>query len=311
MYHTTFFKLIDKPLKMKQFFQWINDHTGVDTNTSATLFITIVVFGMGLLATYIAGKIKERIENRNYRENVDFLLEEICSSCMAQHKNFLKVSENVSFYEGKNHSIDSSVFAAANYFQKIDTTKLLAIYSSIWNNKIKRKAIAKLVSTVEVIITKGKRFDKTVSEVNQKFLATHKEYNNLLSELKSINARYMKESNCQLGDIIRGGNYRNDFIIIYLDWQKNGQNRVPKISFEQVIQPLYELNLKYHKEEDYLEVYKILLQCQACIAEFMGLDKRITGFAKNDAVSFRDFNRKLIVIRRILAGKKTIKSRNR
>jgi len=79
---------------MKEFFQHLNHYTNVDANTLATIFITLIVFGLGVFFTWIGKKINKNSDRNKYRQSLNLLLNHFAEACKKQYNSIHKSLKN-------------------------------------------------------------------------------------------------------------------------------------------------------------------------------------------------------------------------
>ena len=136
---------------MKYFFQRIEDFYGIDANTSATILITLIVFGIGVLATWISKRIKDSIDRVNYRKSLNHIIYNCALSCQIISCKFSENSNNSGYVHGNNYVIPILTSNAIDYLGKIDLQILINNYLVGCKKELKSDAIAKFYGTLGII----------------------------------------------------------------------------------------------------------------------------------------------------------------
>ncbi len=127
---------------------------GVDANTTTTIFITVIVFGAGLLFAWIGGQIKNQSQKKEYKRGFIYILKDFSESCSRQYKMVIHSLENASMVEGKDFIISQISIGTLDYLNRIDLNILVQnirrpfLYGTLFGRKNYSKAISKLIAII-------------------------------------------------------------------------------------------------------------------------------------------------------------------
>ncbi len=226
---------------MKRIVDYLVHELGVDVNTASTLIITLFVFGLGMLLTWVTKTIISQIKRSQYRKCYKLIIKSFVKSCKKQYIHYSEFPNQDGFLEGTHYSFTYITNYSLKYLRSLDVTVFTANFSSFWKCKNGRR-ISKLLETVESI---------------QNHIDVQKEFvDKLMAKLEKHNLQY--ESNLDFlrqmhDDIIvkHAGvplkliNDENKLIAaihnIYNGWGEGGKKILMRETHKELVMPLLAL----------------------------------------------------------------------
>ncbi|HET8829750.1 MAG TPA: hypothetical protein VFM79_10430 [Pelobium sp.] len=211
----------------------INNWFNVDSNTSATILITILVFISGILFTEILKELSSYFRRRKIRKICDFNFKNLETGIEKQSKYYLKYCESLNFQNTSGFKFTSIIIHSINIFENIGYSNIYEAYffgfENLFKGKKELKAFAKLWSSVVAIPQWQNQMKDIMENQIQNFNKWNDFRNNSLAEFYKIfdpllvlvlnpdTSTYLREYLLQLDEIQVNfqikSNYRNLIIV--------------------------------------------------------------------------------------------------
>jgi hypothetical protein len=200
---------------------------GVDANTTTTIFITIIVFGLGLIFTWIGGQIKTGSQRIAYKNSLLYILGDFSKACLNQTKVIKDSLKNVSLVKGTDFMVKNMPIGTLEYLNRIDLAVLIQNLRKPLLKRIidKRSNYSKAISKLINIVYQIKVANETLPEALDKYFEIsrnlEKDFYSNVYELTKVNDElWVKYGSMPppREDI----NYVKGYFGIFESWEKNG-----------------------------------------------------------------------------------------
>jgi hypothetical protein len=264
--------------------EWINDFFGVKNEVSVPTLISIIVFIIGGLVSYLFSEIKSYKLRKSNRENFLHLLEEVAKDLKTKERNLSKFYPQINI---KREDIWSFKHKDIAYLETIFEFNFIEIYNSFRkqfsfskNKKLKSKAFHKIWS----LLRKYKFYERKILENLDNLVKFNSQqqdkYSFQLEKYRELRERnyhkYGTESVLHNGEDIETKLFLQKEDEIWFLWQELGEIRTHHFySYNNLVLPLLELNRSECDLEITLEYGKILVQCGI---EYRQLENTINSY---------------------------------
>ena len=251
---------------------WLNNFFGIKNEVSVPTLISLIVFIIGGTISYLFTKIKEYNNRKISRKTFTLLLNEVIIDLRNKEKNIAKFHPQISVLNENNFTYTQ---VSINYLETIFELDFKdvyyafrkKIYYAIFYRNLKHKAFHKIWA----VLRKQKFFEEKIqssvdhlsSTLNSKikiYYSNLEEYRKYSDELKHKNTGIVHNNKLS--------SYFIEFDNIWLKWENLGEIRTfYYYSYNNLVQPLLELNRKYSDLEITLKSATLLLDCYSAYFE--------------------------------------------
>jgi len=287
---------------VKSFFK-IFEQLGINHDTTASIFITIFVFGLGLIFTWISGRIKQKIERKNYKRNIIFLLQDFSEACSRQDLLVKKSLIKAGLANGNDFHIQGVAIGTLDYLNNIDLSDLYKNFQpSIFSLKSKKqfsKAISKLIATLYHVKTVNKEMPETKMLFFNIYRENEKKFYSNVNELRKVNDEIASEYTGKEVPIDTL-NYISGYFQILIKWFKNGSKTEPIFENEEIVEAVLAYNQKFISHEIAFRTNNIALEASHAFMNVKKIDTELFKLFEHFAYTHRKASKIIKVVIKII-----------
>ena len=283
--------------------EFINNLFGIENETSAPIFITLLVFLTGGIISFIYNRIKLYRQRKDLREIFRVMITEITRMCKMKEEQTRRFYPNLTTKYQGNWSLN---FTRINYLHTVFELEFHQVFQafetyinlSFCNRKLKKKAFHKIYSHLDNIryfedFVKPD-IDSFISDFNRhhaKYKESISKFNEMIDLLK-----FDLQNNLPL---IPGRSSIDDYMIetekIWRKWLLlDEKERVHyKTTYDMLIEPSLVLNRKTQDLQFTLKMNRHLMDCKTQIIEMENILNRGFLTFKNHTFNYRTTRRVL------------------
>lgn len=282
----------------------LNDLLGIDNNTSATIIITLIIFGIGLIFTQISKSIGSYIQRKRVKRICSINFESLEIGIKKESKAYQNLIESLRFENKHGWDFSQVHITSLDALREFGYINIYNAYftgvENIFSRKIKLKAFQKFWSTLVIIPL----WQKTMKSFINDQLKNYNEWNGKrIDSLMAFNKlcdSYIYQFAEKLIDDINLKTYILELDNIRVNLQNQADFTNPETIENILVQPVLKLNRNTKNIEIIHEFNKFLLSTSLGYRNM----KQILETSQNQTLSFyHDFRgrEKLIrLVRRIL-----------
>lgn len=248
---------------------WINEFFGIKNEVTVPTLISLIVFIVGGIISYLFTKIREINQRKANRKTFILLLNEVIRDLNLKEKNIAKFYPQINLLNEKSFYITLS---SISYLETIFEFDFKEIYYSFrkkffWNpyhSRLKNKAFHKIWA----ILRKQKYFDEKIQtsliDLSTRYNSDVKSYYTSLEEYRKYNDEIMHKYEGFDHDKkdLELYKYLKESDNIWFAWQNLGEIRTfHYYSYNNLVIPMLELNRKNSALEITLKSSELLLNC--------------------------------------------------
>jgi len=249
---------------MNTFIEFINSTFNIDNNTSATIVITLTVFLLGFIISWLKNSIKSLLKRNRIKKIFLDLLKEITETASKQSAFFKD------FYESLYIENEDKAFRLKripiNHLENIQKLNINSVYEAffsgienIFNKDTKRKAFNKCWLHINSLNYWEYRYPEEIQSFISKFNVYEEKRNDALEKWRVVSQEIFHQAT--KGEIPKElAEYISRYDKIVYDWQTNGMNTHYYIVQNELIYPLISLNREYKQFHFVLLITNILLE---------------------------------------------------
>lgn len=224
---------------------------GVDPNTTATIFITILVFGLGLLFTWIGSQIKKLSERRRYRRSIIYILEEFSRACKRQTVVVRKTLDKAGLIDGNDFNIDFVPIGTLDYLNRVDLSIMIQnlgrpiIVRLLTCRTDTLKAVSKLIEIISLIKVTNEQISTITKAYFDSYRFHEKQFYSSVDDLRKLNDLFSLQ--LPRGEILpMEVPYVNGYFEIFNKWFEAGASTVIKDEYKMIVLKVLEHNKKFN-----------------------------------------------------------------
>jgi len=229
-----------------------NERFGTDSNTSATLFITLFVFILGLLFQQLFVLYSKFIERRKIRKIFQVALRQFIKETSKQSSLYKKDSENYQMEKKTSFTFTRGSIFTCSSIQELGFEKTYAAFFlgiENWGHtksSLRQKAFIKIWGSVKSVefwhnasFSDRSQFLEKYNSINEKrniAIENHRKlYEKAMTNLDGVKAEKAYREYVQALDAI------------HVSWQNNPNRTRPDVLHEELVTPILDLNRGNHK----------------------------------------------------------------
>ena len=177
---------------LKSIFEFFHKYN-VDANTVSTLVITIFVFGLGVIISWVGSVIKSKKTKRAFRSSIIFVLENFRAACLKQVSVVTLSLETVGLQYNKDFNVTLVPIGTLDYLNRMDLSTLI---NNLGNRNFficksnRPKAISKLIELVAQTKLQHDQVSKIMQIYSQAYQKHEKNFNENLDLLRKISDQF-------------------------------------------------------------------------------------------------------------------------
>lgn len=260
---------------------------GVDANTTATIFITLFTFSVGLFATWLAGQIKEAKERKSYRKSLLLILRDFSKTCAKQAKVVSASLDKAGLDKGNDFIINYIPIGTLDYLNKIDFTVFLKNFEPTFYKKKFSKAVSKLFSLIAQI----KVQNDSIAGFSKMLFEDYRKHENAFYD----NVDKLRQIHDELGlnlngkpILPNGGELIQGYFKIFGDWQKAGEKTDMTSEQNELVLKILNINKQFQNVPLVLQTNDIALKADHAYINIVKIDTML----KNKFKDFIHFHRR-------------------
>lgn len=248
---------------------------GVDSNTTATILITIFIFSFGLLLSWLARQLKNIKERNSYKKSLVLILEDFGKACEKQNKVVSKSLTTVGLKGNKNFVIKYVPIGTLDYLNKLDFNIFLQNFEPLLFKRLFSKSISKLFELIAQVKIQNESAREFMKEFSEKYAGYEKEYRENLGELKKIHDSLGAQLDGKVLHKDDGGELLQQYFKIFSDWFKNGSSRTLEDTYSQIVLRTIERLKEIAPHSIILSINDHALKCDLAYENIANIDKML------------------------------------
>jgi len=245
---------------LKDFFDFLNTHTGIKNETLFTVCTTLFVFSAGILSNWIIKKLSARTQRRNYRNTVNLLLENLANLCHKQYLRSEREINSLSLIDNKLMGMSQHINPALPFLNKMDYSIFLSAYIRGFRQKLKIKAASKVFALIAVANVLEKDNEEKLNYFMGQVRPMQDQYIKNILELEQY------QRNLPL-KIFNDYSLKLRLLEIFANWDRKHVDNNFRTSFTHLISPLLTLLKQYPLEGQLDDISKMSQECHFCYSE--------------------------------------------
>lgn len=255
---------------------------GVDENTTATIFITLFTFSVGLFATWLAGRIKEAKERKSYKKSLLLILKDFSKTCEKQAQVVTSSLDRAGLSKGNDFIISRIPIGTLDYLNKIDFTLFLKNFEpTCYKNKFS-KAVSKLFSLIAQI----KVQNDSIAEFSKMIFEDYRKHENSFYDNIDRLRQIHDELALKLNDGPVLANVEKKLIAgyfkIFRDWREAGEKTDVTSEQGEIVKKILEVNKQFQDVPLILQTNTIAIRADQAYINILKIDEMLRS-------KFRDF----------------------
>lgn len=261
---------------------------GVDANTTATILITLFTFSIGLLVTWIAGRIKSFKERQSYKKSLLLILQDFSKTCDKQTKVVALSLEKAGLNVGNDFIINYIPIGTLDYLNKIDFTVFLKNFEPTFYKKKYSKAVSKLFSLIAQIKVQNDSIAGFSKMLFEEYKKHERQFYDNVDKLRQVHDELGINFNGKPiipntdGELVQG------YFKIFGDWMKNGGKTDFESEQKEIVLKVLEINKGFQNIPLILQTNDIALKADLAYINIVKID----GILKNKFKDFIHFHRR-------------------
>jgi hypothetical protein len=269
---------------------------GVDPNTTATIFITVLTFSLGYLISWIAIGIKKSKEKSSYKKSLLLILKDFSKACEKQESVVINSLKGTNLKYGNDFVIRFIPIATIDYLCKLDFNTFIQNIEPLIPKNNFSKAISKLfelIFQIKILNESISDFLKMNFDIYRKY---EMEYQDNLFILKQIHDELGMELDGKPIDIEIDGKLIQEYFEIFGFWQRDGMKVDTVSTYNEVICKILAMVRNNKGFPIGLRISQHALKCELA---FKNIEK-IDGLLKNKIIKFAYYHRRAYRLLRVI-----------
>lgn len=281
----------------------INGWFKVDSNTSATIIITVLVFISGIIFTEIIKELSAYFKRRKIRKICNYNFKNLENGIEKQSKYYLKYCESLNFKNTSGFKFTSIIIHSIYIFENIGYPNIYEAYffgfENLFKGKKELKAFSKLWSCViamqqwqdqmkDIMQNQIQNFNKWNDFRNTSLAEFYKIFDPLIVKLLDPNIPiYLAEYLLQLDEI-------------QVVFQKSDDNRNPVIVQNLMVLPTLEINRQF---KHIPEIHNLNPHLLSSIMAFENMDRNLNhnlSQSKTYYFTFKGYSKLVKIAKKII-----------
>jgi hypothetical protein len=278
---------------------YIETTLNTDSNTAATITISLFIFGVGYSFASIGKLISGIIQRNRLRKLISNQVNSLIGAVKKQSIFFSEFSDKLDLSKNENLMLENMIMPDLKNFERIEFEKVYQAYSigieNIFNLRSKKydeiiRLMGSLIYFQEGLSGLFKDFSDSNNTFNEKW-SIH------IEDLRKLVDKISTEANNTMTSEADTANYFNQLDLILIYYQEMNDN-TKKNTYQNFVKPLISLNRRFSRElsEFTLPMFEILMECDYDFKNLDFLYKDYYSVFNGFALSYREIYRKLTVV---------------
>jgi len=261
---------------------------GVDANTTATIFITLFTFSIGLFLAWSAKQLKNIKEKKSYRKSLVLILTDFAKSCEKQNNVVLNSIANIDLNKGKAIFVKYVPIGTLDYLNQLDFNIFLQNFEPFIYKRNFSKAISKLFELIAQINVQNKTINEFLKYYSDKYTFYESLYLNNIDALRKTHdelmVMFLKDtmSNRQIDVVIQ------EYFNLFENWTKNGADRELSVTRAEIVLKVLALCKSNPSSSIILQINNSALECDYAFENMVKMNELLDYKFK----SFAHFHRR-------------------
>lgn len=238
----------------------LNCKFDIDSNTSATIIITFIIFFSGILITELIKLLSRIRERRKFRLIINSSIKNVINQAKKQVVAYEKIAEEFNWKGNKHILLGRTILSKTQFDYKMIFT---AYFTGIENISLLKKKKSKAINKIwEALQSLDFWHEKSFADVD-KFLDKYSQYNNKRNEALDQHRKLIEMNLTSLsGNSLptRLGHYVQQIDNLHVQWQAAENRTRPDILHDILVTPSLLLNRNYPEIELARKSSDLLLQ---------------------------------------------------
>lgn len=260
---------------------------GVDANTTATALLTIFIFTIGLIFTWLGRQFVSYKEKESYKKSFLLILKDFSKTCKKQTKVVAASLEKAGFKKGNDFIINYIPIGTLEYLSKIDFNTFIKNFEPTFCNKNYSKAVSKLFSLIAQIKVQNESLSSFTKLLFEDYRKHESLFNDNVDRLRQIHDELGMNLNNNNKLIIpnNGSELVQGYFKIFGDWINNGQKTDLTSVQTEIVLKMLELNKVFQNVPLILQTNDIALKAEIAYINIEKIDKMLATKC-NDFIHF-------------------------
>jgi hypothetical protein len=285
---------------------WINNTFGIKNDVSIPILISLIVFIVGGLASYILHKIREFSSRIRTRKIFYSLLDEVIKNLKEKEKNTKEFYPKIKTNHQGSWYLPYTTISFLETFFELDFNDIYfsfrkKFYWRLYSKDISYRAFNRIWSILRNLRFFEQKLERDLEKMVNRFDSFHKEYGIKLEEYRKYHDDFSRKTN---GTLIPKSEIKlYDYIMtldkIWLDWQKLDEKKRTSffITYNQLVKPVLELNKKNSGIPITQESNNLLL---ACAFQFIEMENTLNVYHKIFKQYYRTYREARVLLKKCL-----------
>lgn len=249
--------------------EWINQTFGIENDVSVPTLISIIVFLIGGLTTFLFTKLRELNDRKRTRKTIILLLKEVLSDLKAKELNTSEFYKTINVEHRKSWYYPHKPISYLETLFELDFNQTYYSFRRkfFWecSKKLKEKSFHRIWAILRNLRFMEEKLEKHIENMMSRFNEYHSRYMEALDDFRKVHDDFKRRTN---GMIIPKSEKRVfDYIKavdqIWLEWQKmDEKDRTAYFNtYNKLVMPMLELNRKNSDVPYTAETDNLLLAC--------------------------------------------------
>jgi len=286
--------------------EWLNNIFGIENNVSVPILISLIVFLIGGLASYIFNKVREFSSRVRTRRIFYSLLHGVIINLKIKEKHTYKFYPEIRINHEGGWYLPYTTISYLETFFELDFNDIYfsfrkKFYWKLCSKKIRYRAFNRIWSILRNLRFFEAKLEQDLEKMINRFDSFHKEYGINLEEYRKYHDDLSR--NIEGMEIPKSELTLYNYLMaqdkIWLDWQQLDEKKRTSffITYNQLVKPVLELNRKNSDLPITQEADDLLL---ACTHQFIEMENTLNIYQEIFKQYYRTYREAHIILEKCL-----------
>jgi hypothetical protein len=286
--------------------EWINNTFGIKNDVSIPILISLIVFIVGGLASYVLHKIREFSSRIRTRKIFYSLLEEVIINLKVKEKHTYNFYPEIKTDHEGGWYLPYTTISFLETFFELDFNDIYfsfrkKFYWRFCSKKISYTAFNRIWSILRNLRFFEQKLERDLQKMISRFDSFHKEYGIKLEEYRKYHDDLSRKTKGV--EIPKSEKKLYDYLIaldkIWLEWQKLDEKKRTSffITYNQLVKPVLELNRKNSDLQITQESSNLLLACEF---QYIEMENTLNTYQKIFKQYYQTYRQARILLKKCL-----------
>lgn len=279
--------------------KWLNSTFGIENEVSVPILISLIVFIIGGIASYLFAQVKGFTNRRNSRTTFNLLLQEVISDLKIKENHTSEFFPTIIPEHSQGWGLKYTTVRYLETFFELDFTFVFYSFRKklFWKfetRKLGNKAFHRVWAVLRNLKFIDERIEVDLDNFIQRFAEFHKQYNTKLEDFRRMNEDILTQYNGHIPETeVRLLSFLNESNDIWRTWKEIDESK--RVAYFRtntfLVKPLLKLYLEYDDWPFVKKLINPLLECQHAYMEIENTLKIYRSTFKNHAWNYRSSRR--------------------